>query len=634
MGSLDKSPSYNYNTTKDAAMTYNKGWSTKREKLVRYWQEECRLYGWMYEQNVDFYGKVNRCLGISSVALSAITGTTLFNQGADANPANSMVLIGLGVVSLASTILSGLKELLDLNTLVTLNANAARENSSIVMEIDEQLNLDRCDRKDARDFMKSIKDRKNSLIQNGPIIPQRRWKAVRNKIRTKEGIGFLNRDVFNEYLEQSLDITKLQFSNSTNDDEVNTRLSTGQQYPTSLRQPQQQSQQPQQQPQQQQPQQHTITKKANLIDKLRFYSHLEPYRIEYTCNLDLTDETIQIQELQRIRNLCDARKEFVNAKYDFELLVCKYDTKKNTDKNKITNSRNKLKLTRDNYIKYINISENITRIDYDTTKVYNVVDAYRQGYLSDNEISNIIQIELQNIDEDATIEEGQLRSIINKPKPTSIDPSHPITVTDFTTPPTTAIPLHGDNIPVPREFSLRKQVPFSLTRPETPLPSHSEGCDYNRGSTVIKSTSFEETSMSTVDPITFSPRVYNTELLLHDTCNPRASISSISLSASQPPQQTATLPPQTTKLQQQLSVCIPVDEDMQMITSRDRMPSSASEDEFADNLMNDNLCRNQIKTHMKKDENISKSPSRTNSQQQNKQPGRYDALLKYQINRS
>jgi hypothetical protein len=194
----------------------NNGWTTRGEKLVRYWQEECRLYAWMYEQNATYYSRLNRTLGIASIALSAITGTTLFNQSAsDPDATSSNILIGLGVSSIASTILSGLKELLDLHSLITQNTNAARENSSIVMDIDEQMNIDRADRIDGREFMKSIKDRKNALIQNGPIIPSRQWKQVHRKIQSKEQLGFLNREVFNEYLEQSVDINKLHFGAGT-----------------------------------------------------------------------------------------------------------------------------------------------------------------------------------------------------------------------------------------------------------------------------------------------------------------------------------------------------------------------------------------------------------------------------------
>jgi hypothetical protein len=83
------------------------------------------------------------------------------------------------------------------------------------MDIDEQMNIDRADRIDGREFMKSIKDRKNALIQNGPIIPSRQWKQVHRKIQSKEQLGFLNREVFNEYLEQSVDINKLHFGAGT-----------------------------------------------------------------------------------------------------------------------------------------------------------------------------------------------------------------------------------------------------------------------------------------------------------------------------------------------------------------------------------------------------------------------------------
>lgn len=413
------------------------GWSTRAEKLVRYWQEECRLYAWIYEQNVTYYSRLNRTLGIASIALSAITGTTLFNQSAsEPDSTSSGILIGLGVSSIASTILSGLKELLDLNTLITQNTNAARENSSIVMDIDEQLNMDRADRIDGREFLKSIKDRKNALIQNGPIIPSRQWKQVHKKIQSKEQLGFLNRDVFNEYLEQSVDINKLQFgSNTTTNNGMSSITSSGEQdnlldhgTPSSITNsidskihsvtidiPQEH--------QSQQLQSHLnsinehkyLNKRAGLQEKIVFYGGAR-LQILPTAPMEPTPDDLKAlqKEIENVQPRCAARKAILENQYELERLLSKTGELKGKDRQQITNLRNKARNYREAYQKFVNdvIGDCNSIINSDCARIARLIRAYRDGHLSENELFRAIQMDLIEIDNETFQYETRLQDLI------------------------------------------------------------------------------------------------------------------------------------------------------------------------------------------------------------------------------
>ncbi len=394
----------------------NNGWSTRAEKLVRYWQEECRLYAWIYEQNVTYYSRLNRTLGIASIALSAITGTTLFNQSASTtDTTSSNILIGLGVTSIASTILSGLKELLDLNSLITQNTNAARENSSIVMDIDEQMNIDRSDRTDGREFIKSIKDRKNSLIQNGPIIPSRQWKQVHKKIQSKEQFGFLNREVFNEYLEQSVDINKLQFGGgvgagngggidygtpSSNSNMVGGILD-GAQSSASVAIDMSSQQ--------------TLHKRATLAEKLAFYGGPRQ-QVSPTCPATPTSVDLQAleKEIENLQSRSAARKAILENQYELERLISKTGELKNKDRQQITSLRDKARVYRESYQKLCNdrIAVYNSIINSDFIRAARIVKAYRDGGLSEPELFRVIQLDLMEIDNETFQDESRLMELI------------------------------------------------------------------------------------------------------------------------------------------------------------------------------------------------------------------------------
>jgi len=407
----------------------NNGWTTRGEKLVRYWQEECRLYAWMYEQNATYYSRLNRTLGIASIALSAITGTTLFNQSAsDPDATSSNILIGLGVSSIASTILSGLKELLDLNSLITQNTNAARENSSIVMDIDEQMNIERVDRTDGREFMKSIKDRKNALIQNGPIIPSRQWKQVHRKIQSKEQLGFLNREVFNEYLEQSVDINKLQFGSGAvgNTNQIGSNVID---YGTpSSNSPGVDGNLAQQQHNQfiqsgastiidMSAEHQTLHKRATLQEKLAFYGGCRTQVLPIIPYIPTQADLEALgKEIENIQPRTAARKAFLENQYELERLLSKTGELKSKDRQQIATLRDKARAFRENYNKLIIplVADYNSIINSDCQRAAQINRAYRNGHLTEPELFRIIQLDLMEIDRETFLDETRIIELIAK----------------------------------------------------------------------------------------------------------------------------------------------------------------------------------------------------------------------------
>lgn len=186
-------------------------WTLKKERLLRYWQEECRLYNWLYIQNVETYQQINKVLSLTSIILSSITGTTLLNQSNESSATNGRILIAFGIISLLAGMVSSVKEFMNLGSKINSNINCARQNSCIVNDIDEQLNMDRADRINGREFMKAIKDRKNDLIHNGPMISRSKWNKLQKQINSGQGINFFNKKLFQEYMEQTINVGDIDF---------------------------------------------------------------------------------------------------------------------------------------------------------------------------------------------------------------------------------------------------------------------------------------------------------------------------------------------------------------------------------------------------------------------------------------
>ena len=158
----------------------NNEWTNNKESLLRKWMNECNLYGKLYSYNVIRYEKLDSMLGIFAILLSTITGTSLLNQSSSLDDSNSTrnILIIMGSLSVLNTFIQGSKEYLNLKTSINSNLIASRQNRMIALEINTQLTLNRQERKPGKDFLINIKNKRNDLILNGPVISDKIWNKL------------------------------------------------------------------------------------------------------------------------------------------------------------------------------------------------------------------------------------------------------------------------------------------------------------------------------------------------------------------------------------------------------------------------------------------------------------------------
>jgi hypothetical protein len=189
-------------------------WSEIKENYLKFWREECQIYNYLYNQNVYYYRNLDRYLGVSAILLSAVTGSTLVNQSSTSSYKNSdyeiekinYILLSFGMISMVNTFIQSVRQFLDLPSKISSNHNAAIQNSSIALDIDEQLMMTRKDRTDAKEFMKQIKIRKNELIKTGPDIPKREWSKFIKKVENGEPLSFISKDALYKFMEQTINV--------------------------------------------------------------------------------------------------------------------------------------------------------------------------------------------------------------------------------------------------------------------------------------------------------------------------------------------------------------------------------------------------------------------------------------------
>lgn len=171
----------NSNLLKNKAQKTSNGWSTKKEKLLQIWMDECNIYSKLYTYNVIWYERLDNILGIVGTLLSAVTGASLLNSSDTDRPGTRNIIIIFGSLSMVNTFIQATKEYLNLKTVINSNLIASRQNRMVCIDIETQLNMNRCERINGKEFLTTIRDRKNDLVLNGPIISNRMWKKITPK---------------------------------------------------------------------------------------------------------------------------------------------------------------------------------------------------------------------------------------------------------------------------------------------------------------------------------------------------------------------------------------------------------------------------------------------------------------------
>jgi hypothetical protein len=212
----------NTSPTKDKT---NNGWTEKKEKLLKYWQEECRLYVWLHNKNSTYYRQLNRILTLPAILITATTSTALFSTiGSSSESENSnndkIIAITFGILLIIGAFLQSAREFLDIEKQIQRNTNSSISYQGIVNEIEVQLTQDTQDRSDGKLFLQKIKNSKNDIVRNGPSISSGTWDQLKLGIRNGDVINLYGTSFFQDYIANLDNIDKDINSNANQKQEV------------------------------------------------------------------------------------------------------------------------------------------------------------------------------------------------------------------------------------------------------------------------------------------------------------------------------------------------------------------------------------------------------------------------------
>lgn len=195
------------NKEKDYNITENKGWNEKNEKLLTYWKEESQIIIWLNTQALNYLKKLNKCLSIPAIMISAISSATIFSNlnNEQKNDTNiDAMLVVIGILLIISTFIQSLKEFLNLEKNIRQYINIIKTNQMLILDIQEQLSQEIQDRVNGKEFVNKMKSRKADLVRNSIEIPLRFYKKMEKAVENGEIINYNETFVLYNYLQNQL----------------------------------------------------------------------------------------------------------------------------------------------------------------------------------------------------------------------------------------------------------------------------------------------------------------------------------------------------------------------------------------------------------------------------------------------
>ena len=220
----------------------SKIWNNEKENLLKFWKEESNVHIWLSNKAISFYSLLNRAISIPCILISAISSTTILSNIHDydsnelvknddindndtssfscINNEEEMIispLLAIGCILALGTFLQSLKEFLSLDSKISKFEQNIKTNRILILEIEEQLYLDRCERECPSKIIKKIKETKKNLVTDTPVIPAFIKRKLKKAIENNEVLDIMSKSILYSYLKnQTIEIDGTVFNNDGN----------------------------------------------------------------------------------------------------------------------------------------------------------------------------------------------------------------------------------------------------------------------------------------------------------------------------------------------------------------------------------------------------------------------------------
>ena len=191
-------------------------WHESVEGLLSQLGDEAQIRSKLHMKQHMSYRRRNQCYTLPVVFLSTLAGSGNFiSEGYDDPFTKKYMILGIGVISILTSILSAIQNFLKLAELSESNRMASLSWGKYYSRLKFQLALQRVDREGCHDFLLSIFSEYERLYETSPILHKEFVSSIKKKLTNLKGIilpyylnGFNHTAPYEEFLDNSIEDEK------------------------------------------------------------------------------------------------------------------------------------------------------------------------------------------------------------------------------------------------------------------------------------------------------------------------------------------------------------------------------------------------------------------------------------------
>lgn len=151
-------------------MLVNGGWNDKNERVIISIGENAASYKWMHEKSSMYYQNINKILGITMIIFStALTAETIIPN----NQTGDVINVFRRIFTYIITVTTVIQNFLKLEKLTEQHLSICNDFGRLYHDIQQQMCMYKRDRQNAVKYMTIILKQYDTLVVNGPSIPNR-----------------------------------------------------------------------------------------------------------------------------------------------------------------------------------------------------------------------------------------------------------------------------------------------------------------------------------------------------------------------------------------------------------------------------------------------------------------------------
>lgn len=195
---------YISNIKSKKVITVNNGWNDKKEKIIKGWIDENKIYSWLLNEESKRYEKFDNILAIPLIILTASTGIASLASTTLNEKEIKIFNIIAGIIIILIGIISMVLHRYEFGKTSQLLSLTSKKYSTMSNDFNLILGEDINERINGTQYIREKNKERNDLYENTPSISKSTWNILANNIKKGRLLPIATSDLLNDIVNKTI----------------------------------------------------------------------------------------------------------------------------------------------------------------------------------------------------------------------------------------------------------------------------------------------------------------------------------------------------------------------------------------------------------------------------------------------